>query len=252
MHYIWGKQSASKARATILWRYYSVTNLLKVLRGGNLYFASAKEFEDQYEGSMRVVPSDLAGFPAGGTAEDLNSFFGNARHNYKVSCWHMAKNENALMWQAYAGSGKGAALCTTLDRLLYAIKPYRLGQGPLNDVFWCGQVQYLDLTKGKVPPNCAPPVGVVKRFFYKHNAFEAENEFRLLADLHYYAKALGDPAPPEKGILVNVDLFKLVDALLIGPDISPEDTLELKKAAASAVLSDRLRESSLHQRPRFL
>jgi hypothetical protein len=252
MKHIWGAPRTSKAKAIALWRYFPTDNLLRTLAGSALYFSAAKQFEDQYEGAIRVVSSDLPGFPVGTQASAFNAFFGNTRNHYKASCWHESSIENALMWQAYASAGKGAAICTTLDRVVDAIQPYRLGRGPLNDVLWCGRVKYIDLTKENVPSNAEPPVGMVKRFFFKHNAFEPEREFRFLADLHHYTGAVGDPKPPALGILVTVDLTRLIEAIVIGPGLSQEDRAKLMKAAALAGLSDRFRDSSLRHSPRFL
>jgi hypothetical protein len=216
-----------------------------------LYFAAATQFEDTYEGAIRVVPAGLAGLPVGSKAAAFNAFLGNVRNHYKVSCWHRAAIENALMWQAYASKGRGAAICTTLERFVHAVKPFRLGHESPNVVFWCGKVKYLDLTKERVPSNATPPVGMVKRFFFKHNAFEPEKEFRFLADLHYPSRALTDPAPPTHGILVDVDLAVLVQAVVIGPSLPDGDAAKVAEAAALAGLADRVRESGLRQKPRF-
>ena len=252
MLHLWGTPTDSEAAATPLWRYFPTSKLLQVLETDTLYFAAATQFEDRYEGSTSVLSSDLAGFPVGTPAAAFDAFFGNTRNRYKVSCWHQSSTENSLMWQAYATAGKGAAIRSTLDRVIRAIKPLRFGQGPLNDVFWCGSVRYLDLTQEKVPPNAEPPVGIVKRFFFKHNAFEPEREFRFLANLHHFTGAISDPAPPLLGISVSVDLAVLVEAIVVGPGLSQDDVATLEKVAAAVGLADRLRESSLRLQPRFL
>ena len=153
--------------------------------------------------------------------------------------------------QAYASAGKGAAICTTLDRVVEAIQPYRLGQGPLNDVFCCGRVKYIDMISEKVPSNASPPNGVVKRFFFKHKPFQPEREFRFLAGLHHYTGAVGDPKPPALGIAVSVDLERLVEAIVIGPGVPVDEYSRLAQAASLAGLSDRVQDSRLRHKPRF-
>ena len=123
---------------------------------------------------------------------------------------------------------------------------------PFNDILWCGRVRYIDLEKEHVPSNATPPVGPLKRFFYKHHLFDTEREFRLVLDLGASVGAIGDPRPPDGGVFVTFDFQELVEAIVIGPDLLESNLYQIRSAAASAGLSDRIVESALRGTPRFL
>jgi hypothetical protein len=94
-----------------------------------------------------------------------------------VSCWHVAEDENASMWKAYAARGQGVAVQSTLSRLVRAF-PDDIGltQGL---TIYVGLVQYLDFRTADVeaPSNAYAPV------LWKKAFFRDERELRAVLSL---------------------------------------------------------------------
>lgn len=44
-----------------LWRYFKVERLIDFLRSGELYFASAREFQDVFEGAISIQTFESEG-----------------------------------------------------------------------------------------------------------------------------------------------------------------------------------------------
>ena len=139
MPHIWNNDSVDTSSR--LWRYFKAERFLKSLATKTLYFASATQFEDPFEGAV--------GFHAQHTPEDeLADFFETAfaqlRRLTKISCWHRADNESDAMWRLYAGQGKGLAVITSVDRLVTSLQPYRLAPHYGEERAWYGYVRYID------------------------------------------------------------------------------------------------------------
>jgi len=77
------------------------------------------------------------------------------------------------MWRLYAAERKGLAVHTTARRLRDALLPFRLAPNYGEEEPWWGSVKYVDLHRERLR------VGMEKRFFCKHRAFESEREFRV-------------------------------------------------------------------------
>jgi len=253
MRDFWPPSTDTVSADVTLWRYFRPKRLVDALTTSTLYFAAPTEFDDKFEGAVRA---SLAGTPVGGYS-GFEALLRNRRSLYKINCWHEADCENNMMWQLYATTGRGVAIRTTLAKVRKALKPYKLGQGPLNDVLWCGRVKYIDFEKDGVPSNASPPVGPLKRLFYKHLPFRSEREFRFVVDLDDVALASGDRRPSADGVFVDVNLEDLVEAIVLGPNLagSDEDKIQrdlIREAAISAGLSDRIVASALEGTPRYL
>jgi hypothetical protein len=242
MLHIWQDvQGETRAPPATLWRYFRPKQLVEALRTRKLHFAAATQFlDDPYEGAMRVLPRGASAPTYSELAVKLNAYFNNQRPYVKISCWHEADFESTAMWQLYASVGIGIALRTSLARLELALKPPKL---PL----WYGRVNYIDMTTESVPTNPTPPAGPLKRYFYKHRAFEWERELRVVVDMS--APGL---RKERMGILVDFDLLRLVEALMIGKELGEEDKDALHEVVATLGISDRLLYSSLLGTPLHL
>ena len=127
-----------------LWRHFKTERFMELLQSSQLYFASARQFEDPFEGAVAVLPP---GFPVDtcyAKPEFGENAFEELRRLTKVSCWHRASYESDAMWQLYAGSKKGVAVRTTPERIKFAAKPFHLKPEYRHEDLWAGNVKYVD------------------------------------------------------------------------------------------------------------
>lgn len=236
-----GDQSIDMAEP--LWRYFKTERFLEFLQSSRLYFAAVRQFEDPFEGAVAVLPS---GFPVDPRYADLEwheRAFEKLRRLMKVNCWHRAAYESDAMWQLYAGSRKGVAICTNAERIRAAAKPFRLKPEYGHEDLWAGNVKYIDLLKERLR------VSMMDRFWCKHMAFSWEREFRLAVSVRM-AEEFGVQVP-ELGIKVEFDIALLVEYIYLGPSLSKEDIGIVRDAAKEHGLEDRIRVTSLLGTPRY-
>ena len=226
-----------------LWRYLKTERFLEILESSQLYFASAWEFEDPFEGAVAVLP---AGFPIDPRYADPDMFeeaFRELRRLTKISCWHRASYESDAMWRLYAGSRKGVAICTNAERIKAAARPFRLKSSYDPENLWAGNVVYVDLLRERLH------VDMLDRFWYKHMAFSWEREFRLAISVRM-AEEYGVQVP-ESGVMVEFDLAQLVDSIYLGPALSVHDVAAIRDTAKARGLEDRIKLTSMLGTPRY-
>jgi hypothetical protein len=227
-----------------VWRYCTAQRFDWIVSNKQIYFASANQFTDPFEGAVAVqlnVPPPDPRYPEMETGE--KAFF-ELKRLTKLNCWHRAQYESDAMWRLYAGESKGVAICSTPARIREALRPFRLKPEYGVEDLWGSPVQYIDLTQVRMP------LSMLKRFFFKHRAFEWEREFRLAISLRT-AEEFAVQVPRE-GIAVDVDLNELIDHIIVGPAISPEDRDRVAILARNAGFGDRLRFSTLLGKPRYV
>jgi hypothetical protein len=227
-----------------LWRYFKPNRFHDFLTTGEIYFASARQFQDPFEGAVAVLPPGFPVDPRYTEREGTELAFEELRRLTKICCWHRATYESDAMWQLYAGQWKGVAIRTTPRRIAEAAKPFHLKPEYAQEDLWAGYVRYVDLLKERLR------VDMLDRFWYKHMAFSWENEFRLAISLRM-AEEFGVQVPQE-GIRVSFDISQLVDRIFIGPSLGAEQEKLVREAAESAGLGDRVRVSSMLGSPRYV
>lgn len=228
-----------------LWKYFRFERFLSILAESRLYFASANQFTDPFEGAVAVQLHALPPDPRYAEMESAENAFFQLKRLTKISCWHRAAYESDAMWKLYAGKHKGIAICTTPDRIRAAFKPFRLKPKYGVEDLWGGPVQYVDLTKVRMGG-----VAMLDRFFFKHRAFEWEREYRLAISLRM-AEEFGVQVP-EHGILVDVDLSVLIERIVLGSTTTETERATVTQHVAAAGLSDRLELSTLLGQPRYV
>jgi hypothetical protein len=72
-----------------------------------LYFPSARQFEDPFEGAVAVLPHDWPIDPRYGGFENGDKAFEELRRLTKISFWHCANYESDAMWKLYVASRQG-------------------------------------------------------------------------------------------------------------------------------------------------
>ncbi len=228
-----------------LWKYFRIERFVSTLETGMLYFASANQFVDLFEGAVAVQMDDTPVDPGYAGMEPTGKAFFELKRLTKISCWHRAAYESDAMWKLYAGENKGIAICSTPERLRAAFKPFRLrAQYGIEDL-WAGPVEYVDLTQVRMKG-----VGMLEQFYYKHRAFEWEREFRLVISLRMAEE--NAVQVPADGISVEVDLDVLVERIVMGSTTSREERDLVTRHVERARLGDRLQRSTLLGCPRYV
>lgn len=77
-----------------LWRYFKTGRFIELLDTSSLYFSSARDFEDQFEGAIAVIPAGISIDPRYSDLESVDYAFEQLRRLTKVSCWHRADYES--------------------------------------------------------------------------------------------------------------------------------------------------------------
>jgi hypothetical protein len=226
-----------------LWRYFKTERFLKLLQSNHLYFASARQFQDPFEGAVAVLPPGFPVDPRYAEPRFDEKAFEELRRLTKVSCWHRASYESDAMWQLYAGSRKGVAVRTNAERIRAAAKPFRLKPEYGHEDLWAGNVNYVDLLKERLR------VSMNDRFWYKHMAFAWEREFRLAVSVRT-AEEFGVQVP-EHGVKVEFEVPQLIERIYLGPSLPKADTAAIRHAAKAHGLEDRIRVSSMLGTPRY-
>lgn len=226
-----------------LWRYFKTERFISLMETGCLYFASARQFEDRFEGAVAVMPPDFPVDPRYAEPAHGERAFEELRRLTKVNCWHRASYESDAMWQLYAGKRKGMAICTTPERIRAAAKPFRLKPEYGHEALFCGNVEYVDLL------NTRMNVSMLERFFFKHMAFSWEREFRLAVSVRT-AEEFGVQVP-EFGVEVTFDLDVLIEKIFLGPSLDRCETELVTNAAGLHGLASRIHKSSLLGQPRY-
>jgi hypothetical protein len=225
-----------------LWRYLRPEVFSAALQSGTLYFPSAREFEDPFEGALAVLPHDLPTDPRYAQLEGVDKAFEELRRLTKINCWHRAEYESNAMWRLYAASRKGVAI-TTAARLKAALQPFRLAPSYGEEVPLWGHVRYVDLHSERLR------LSMEERFFYKHRAFESEREFRVAISLRMAAEF--GVQVPEHGIEVAFSPDMLIEFVYLGPNLFGVEREAVVDVCRVAGLGDRIRTSTLLGQPRY-
>lgn len=228
----------------MVWRYCTTDRFEWIVTNRHMYFPSASQFTDPFEGAVAVQTNLPPPDPRYAEMEGAEKAFFALKRLTKLSCWHRAEYESDAMWKLYAGESKGVAICSTPGRMRKAFGPFRLKPEYGTEDLWGSPVQYIDLTQVRMRK------GMLERFFYKHRAFEWEREFRLAISVRG-AEEYGVAVPAE-GIKVPVDLDILIDHIIVGPQISALERERATVLADRAGFKDRVRFSSLLGKPRYV
>lgn len=228
-----------------LWRYLRLDRFISTLNDGRMYFASANQFIDPFEGAVAVQMNVPQPDPRYAEMDFGERAFFELKRLTKISCWHRAAFESDAMWKLYADKHKGIAICTTPERMTAAFKPFRLKPEYGIEDLWAGSVQYVDLTQVRMRG-----ASMLERFFFKHRAFEWELEFRLAISVRM-AEENGVSIHPD-GIFVDVDLTVLIDRIILGSTTTPDERAIVTEHVRRVGLGDRLELSTLLGKPRYV
>ncbi len=235
-----------KRKSLKVWRYLDFEKFQSLLNKKALYFASARQFDDSFEGSItkRHFKYQLKHANNGfGTDSDfyqkhMSPAFYELTRLTKISCWHINENESSAMWKLYLRDGTGIAIQSNIGRLQKSLLPFRLKSEYGEETIHLGKVKYIDYRKDVM--NNKTMLG---RFFYKRKSFSHERELRVALSLRL-AEEYGVNVP-EKGIFVGVDLSKLVSAVHLAPSVDSEFRALVEQTIAASGLDLKLKQSEM-------
>jgi hypothetical protein len=134
-----------------IWRYMTIDRFRQLL-DGSLYFASANQFDDKFEGAItdaevarRSYRHSSSGTESNTDLEwylaSVSSAFEELRRLTKISCWHAREHENIAMWERYLPSQEaGVAIRSSVGRLKRSLREFRLAPQYGEEKIYIGQI----------------------------------------------------------------------------------------------------------------
>ncbi|MGB0717874.1 MAG: DUF2971 domain-containing protein [Alphaproteobacteria bacterium] len=238
---IWKDQQCHKGLQ--IWRYFKVERFLELLEKERIYFSSANEFSDTFEGAVAVLPPEIKLDPRYTEPDRLEQAFIPLKKYSKINCWHIEDHENSMMWEIYANRSKGVAVVSTVTSYIKSYTPYCATEKSQPETLFHGPVKYENLLEERLRPSSK------ERFFYKDRIFKHEQEYRFMISLEE-ASMWVDVA--EKGIHVSFDPSVLIEEIILGPNIEPDCLNRIKLASERHQLKSKIKESRLRGKPKYI
>ncbi len=211
-----------------VWRYMDFAKFVAMLKQQGLYFTSAKNFSDPFEGAIgladrqgkwddhyleffkKAVATPPPGYPKpelptekleGEAQRLLKSIKGTSSHarNALISCWHENDDESEALWQLYCPQlGPGLAIRSTVGDLWDATSE--------TDNAIVGRVKYMDFRKSYASVQN-------ERIFCKRQSLSHEREVRIVIQ--------NDLQDPINGLEMHCDLKNLINEIVVSPFAPP-------------------------------
>lgn len=239
---------------TVIWRYMTVERFADVV-SGMLYFASATQFDDAFEGSITEAQfarrhAQHTRFFDGQRDVDValastSQAFAELRRLTKINCWNASEHENVAMWERYLPKGTcGVAVQSTVESLRSALRPFRLSPRYGEEGIVVRRVRYLDYSKDDFEDR-----SMEAPFFYKRIEFRDEQEVRAVLSLRV-AEEFGVPVP-ELGVVVGVDPQQLIEEVRVSPACTTADVERIKEMMKAKGVVCPVTPSTLSRRPAY-
>lgn len=239
------KLSLSYPDTQKIWRYLNYERFKDLIEGSALFFCRIDGFwkdGDKWEGlfPIQVIKKFKLGTKSlpsndGKQYTYLEWHRNKEAPSHLINCWHVNDEESYAMWKLY----------TRYDHLSIAIQSSigRLKQSfdATGERIWIGEVEYIDFRKKNFENrffNIDMP-NTLKTFLFKWHHFKYENEIRAILNKAYKKHKA------EKGILVKIDLTKLIDYIYLSPTSSEEDEIKIKKLLKQNDCSFAIKKSDL-------
>lgn len=184
----------------VIWRYMAVERL-QTLVHGQLYFPSARQFNDPFEGAItdaeraqRLLMVSVTRPPTG--SEGSMSEFEELRRLTKISCWHASSHENTAMWERY-GRESAVAVASSVDSLKRALHEFRLKPEYGEEKIRVGFVHYIDYAS-----QIMSQTSMEAQFMYKRIEYRDEREVRALLSLRM-AEEFGVSVPEHGSLWIS-------------------------------------------------
>lgn len=228
-----------------IWRYISYEKLESLLSTSALYFSRADLLGDNHEGSVpEKTIQHRPVFYEGATKRFIEKGLAEMAEVWRkctyVSCWHMSENESVAMWKLYLPEGGGVAIKTTISCLKESISD-------TEREFCLNPISYVDFEK-----DYASEWNAFAPFFIKRDLFKYEAEFRILTDtLADIGMVQSGQKVPEAGLLISVDIKRLLKKIVISPSASEDKAKMVKNLLSKYGLNEILQVSKVGHKPTF-
>lgn len=218
-----------------------------MLQRGALYFAQGDllQRDDPYEGYLTktmaterdqelvdlvrpkiVNPPDEADRAMNEMLSGVRQGDREAVRLFYASCWHMSSHESAAMWKLYAPRGLSICVRSTYRQLAELL--------PGN--CFLGKVTYLNYESQKFPPH-----NWLTRFMHKRESYSHEKEVR--------AVLMTKGIDQEEQSIVPVDLAKMINEIIIGPECGPPLPEVVQRMVDDAKLELEVKQSGVNAPP---
>ncbi len=209
-----------KRKSLKVWRYLDFEKLKSLIEKQAVYFSSARQFDDAFEGSITKRHYNFQlkhvrgvdGLDSDFYKKHYSNAFYELTRLTKISCWHINESESSAMWKLYLRDGKGIAVQSTIGRLQSSFKSFRLKPEYGEETLRIGKVRYIDYRTDIMEDKT-----MLGRFFYKRKSYSHEREVRVALSLRM-AEEFGVNIP-EKGVFVDADLKNLISAIHLAPSV---------------------------------
>jgi hypothetical protein len=237
---------------TLIWRYMDFTKFVDLLERRTLFFSSAANFDDPFEGSVPVANPELLQerMRSMSVPQEVVERFSRLRKLWRrwmyVNCWHMNEHESAAMWKLYARTSEAIAIRSTFGALRACLP----GDQSVNPCVYIGKVLYIDYAKAVMPEGNA-----FWPFIHKRLSFEHERELRAVMLKSPPTRGEGKgfnleaPAPP--GMAMPVDVERLVNHIFVAPSAPTWFRELVENVLARYSLKKPVDQSSLDAKPIF-
>jgi len=198
-----------------IWRYTSLAKFVRLIQQQSLYFASASQLEDKFEGSLttpsverfiNMLTNDHPTLPLQLAYQALSL----SMRQIAVNCWHLSGNESYVMWSRYATKEDGGiAIQSTVERLSMS---FPASQSHV----WIGKIKYIDYKQDEIETFR----DVKQWFLHKRKPFSSERELRAMI-INLPAEGTSINVPPFPGKEIPCDLSALFQTIYIAPTGPP-------------------------------
>lgn len=211
-------------RNALVWRYQDFERFKSLVETGRLYMRRADLFDkDKFEGTTPKAEIDAWAETAANAAtpeehatikhnrEQIAEYAEHFRRNYFVSCWNMAMDENAAMWDRFTSGPNSVAI-----RSRYSVLAKQFHYG----VTYIGKVTYINYDLSALPG-----MNMMYRITHKRHFYNDEQEVRAVVCSECPVEVkeqLVTPfmMPDGCGYAPNVNVVELVEAVILHPEAS--------------------------------
>jgi hypothetical protein len=204
-----------------------------LLSASRLWLRRSDRFDDQEEGLFAESPlaeplrKAFPGLVLESSDEKLREHQQLDRMTHFIHCWFASEPETEKMWQDYGDEGRGVCLLSSTARLLCAAQPAEHMSYGLH------AVTYVDTNNAVMELHSSFP------YCRKGATYAHENEFRLLATMELEHPYLNGGTLPDgewpNNILVEVDLRKLLEGIVLGASMEQEVVCKIREQASVSV-----------------
>lgn len=197
-----------------IWRYMDFTKFVSFLDMQSLFFCRVDLLTDKFEGSIPKYTYRNSINVNSELKEKYPKIYHRTikiRKNREalrkctfINSWHTSEFESAAMWSLYLKTDEGIAIQSTYKRLMACFKAS-------NPKVYLSLVRYINY-------DSQHPFNTVNMpFVCKRKSFEYEKELRAIILQHPSDFAPNTSLKTPKGILINVDIEKLVEKIYVSP-----------------------------------